>query len=67
MARVRVFRKELWLQSANAQKERGTLLQREINDALEIWVNAIDGKTAEEIEQSGGGAVREDWFEEIEI
>lgn len=66
MAKVKVFKKELWLQSANAQKTQGTLTQREIDDALEIWVNAIDGKTAAEIEQDGGGTVRDEWFGEID-
>lgn len=62
---AKVFKKELWLQSANAQKAQGTLTQREIDDALEIWVNAIDGKTAAEIEQDGG-TLRDDWFGEID-
>lgn len=63
---AKVFKKELWLQSANEQKTQGTLTQREIDDALDIWVNAIDGKTAAEIEQDGGGTVRDDWFGEID-
>lgn len=64
---ARVFSKEKWLQSANAQKAQGILNQKEVDDALEIWVNDLDGKTYEEI--NGDGAygqkvTRDDWFVE---
>lgn len=62
----KVFSKEKWLESAMAQKEQGVLSDREINDALEIWVNDLDGKTLEEIKELTGNAdVREDWFVEV--
>ena len=61
---AKVFSKEKWLQSANEQSERGTLTQREIDDACEIWVNALDGKTAEEIAANGESALRDNWFVE---
>ena len=48
------FSKAKWLESANAQIEQGILSQREVDDALDIWVNEIDGKTEEEIKASGG-------------
>ena len=56
------FSKAKWLESANAQIEQGILSQREVddaldiwvNDALDIWVNEMDGKTEEEIKASGG-------------
>ncbi len=43
------FSKAKWLESANAQIEQGILSQREVDDALDIWVNEMDGKTEEEI------------------
>ena len=48
------FSKAKWLESANAQIEQGILSQREVDDALDIWVNNMDGKTEEEIKASGG-------------
>lgn len=48
------FSKAKWLESANAQIEQGILSQREVDDALDIWVNEMDGKTEEEIKVSGG-------------
>ena len=59
---VKVFSKDKWLESANKQKEQGILSQREIDDAQENWVNALDGKTCEEIAVAGCGAMRDDWF-----
>lgn len=60
---AKVFSKDAWLKSANEQKARGELNDREINDALEIWVNALDGKTREEIEHDGGQtALNDEWF-----
>ena len=47
------FSKKKWLESANAQIEQGILSQREVDDALDIWVNEMDGKTEEEIKVSG--------------
>jgi hypothetical protein len=48
------FSKAKWLESANAQIEQGILSQREVDDALDIWVSEMDGKTEEEIKASGG-------------
>lgn len=48
------FSKAKWLESANAQIEQGILSQREVDDALDTWVNEMDGKTEEEIKASGG-------------
>lgn len=48
------FSKAKWLESANAQIEQGILSQREVDDALDIWVNEMDGKTEEDIKASGG-------------
>ena len=48
------FSKKKWLESANDQIEQGILSQREVDDALDIWVNEMDGKTEEEIKASGG-------------
>lgn len=59
----RVFSKEKWLQSANAQVEKGVLSQEEVNSALEIWVNDLDGKPESEIKAAGMDIVRDDWFE----
>jgi len=58
---ARKFSKAKWLESANEQIEKGVLSQREVDDALEIWVNDLDGKTEEELKASGQ-EVREDWL-----
>ena len=59
-----VFSKAAWLKSANKNKAAGTLTEREINDALVIWVNDLDGKTRAEIEAASGMAsgLRDEWF-----
>lgn len=58
---MKVFSKRKWLETANADKEAGILTQKEINDALDIWVNDLDGKPREEVEK-GGNKLRDDWF-----
>lgn len=60
-----VFSVEKWLETANADKAAGILTQREIDDACMIWVDALDGKTADEIAASGGMTLRDDWFIEV--
>ena len=50
---MKVFSKEKWLEKANAQITQGFLSERERDDALEIWVNDLDGKTYEEIVANG--------------
>ena len=40
------------------------MTQREIDDAQEIWVNNLDGKTYEEINAKGDVCTRSDWFVE---
>lgn len=61
---ARVFSKEKWLQTANKDRAKGILTQQEIDDAQEIWVNDLDGKTYEEINARGDVCTREDWFVE---
>jgi hypothetical protein len=56
------FKKALWLQSANAQIEEKVLSEREVNDALDGWVNDLDGKTEEEL-TAMGIEVREEWLQ----
>ena len=46
---MKVFSKEKWLEKAKLDKDNGILTQREIDDALAIWVNDFDGKSKEEI------------------
>lgn len=46
---MKVFSKIKWLEKANAQIAQGFLSERERDDALEIWVNAFDGKSKDEI------------------
>ena len=46
---MKVFSKQKWLEKANAQIAQGFLSERERDDALEIWVNAFDGKSKDEI------------------
>lgn len=59
---TKVFSKEKWLESANADKNNGILTQREIDDALAIWVNAFDGKSKEEISED---FLNDDLFVEV--
>jgi len=58
-----VFSKAKWLESANKQVEEGYLSTKEVQDALDIWVNELDGKTKEEIEISGNKNLNSEWFE----
>ena len=58
-----VFSKKKWLESANKQVEEGFLSTKEVNDALEIWVNDLDGKRKAEIEASGNHNLNPEWFE----
>ena len=60
----KVFSKEKWLETANADKNNGILTQREIDDALEIWVNDLNGKTKDEIADNNGASLRDEWFVE---
>ena len=53
-AKQKVFSKDKWLETANADKAAGILTQREIDDACEIWVNDLDGKSKEEIADNNG-------------
>ena len=59
---MKVFSKEKWLETANAQKEQKILSQREIDDACEIWVDKMDGKSVEELTALGHQNIREDWL-----
>jgi hypothetical protein len=59
---VKVFSKYKWLESANKQKEQGILSQREIDDALDIWVNEMDGKTKEELDAMGKNTYNDAYF-----
>ena len=58
-----VFSKKKWLESANKQVEEGFLSTKEVNDALEIWVNDLDVKSKAEIEASGNHNLNPEWFE----
>lgn len=64
-ATKKVFSKAEWLKSANADLAAGVLTEREIADACAIWVDALDGKTADEIAAGGGMTLRDDWFIEV--
>ena len=59
---AKVFSKQKWLESANKQMEEGYLSQKEVDDALELWVNDLDGKTKEEVEASDMSIARDEWF-----
>ena len=56
------FSKQKWLERANIDKVNGILTQREIDDAIAIWVNALDGKTKDEISED---FLNDDWFVEV--
>lgn len=58
---MKVFSKEKWLEKANEQIAQGFLSERERDDALEIWVNDLDGKTYEEI-VANGNEMPDDYF-----
>ena len=59
---VKVFSKDKWLESANKQKEQGILSQREIDDALDIWANEMDGKTKEELDAMDKNTYNDAYF-----
>lgn len=59
----KVFSKKKWLESANKQIEEGYLSNREVQDALNLWVNDLDGKPQAEIEESGNTNLNPEWFE----
>ena len=58
----KVFSKAKWLESANKQVEDGYLSDMEVQDALGLWVNDLDGKTQAEIEASGNKGLNPEWF-----
>lgn len=58
---MKVFSKIKWLEKANEQIAQGFLSERERDDALEIWVNDLDGKTYEEI-TINGNEMPDDYF-----
>lgn len=62
---AKVFSKDKWLETANADKDAGILTQREIDDACEIWVDELNGKTKEEIADNNGASLRDEWFVEV--
>lgn len=51
-------------ETANADKNNGILTQREIDDALEIWVNDINGESKDEIADDSAASFRDEWFVE---
>lgn len=55
------FSKVKWLEKANEQVEQGFISERERDDALELWVNDLDGKTYEEI-TANGNTMPDDFF-----
>lgn len=59
---MKVFSKIKWLEKANEQIAQGFLSERERDDALEIWVNAFDGKSKDEIV---GDFLNDDLFVEV--
>ena len=59
---MKVFSKEKWLEKANSQIEQRYLSERERDDALEIWVNDLDGKSKDEI---GDDFLNDDYFVEV--
>ncbi len=51
--RERKFSKSKWLESANSNIERKVLSQREVDDALIVWVNDLDGTPESELKLRG--------------
>ena len=58
---AKYFSKQKCLKKANIDKAKGILTQREVDDALEIWVNVFDGKSKDEIV---GDFLNDDYFVE---
>ena len=58
---MKVFSKIKWLEKANEQIAKGILSKREVDDALEIWVNDLHGKTYEEI-TANSNEMPDDYF-----
>ena len=59
----KVFKKSLWLQDANEQMQQGIITQKELDDALEIWVNDLDSKTESELMAIGELPINPKWME----
>ena len=60
----KVFSKEKWLIGAKAQIGASSLTQEAIDHALTTWVEKLDGKPIEEIDDESV-ANRAEWFVEV--
>lgn len=53
-----VFKKELWLEQINREIEQGLHTERDKNDALEIWVNDLDGQEIDENDEQNAWMIK---------
>ncbi len=60
---MKTFSKKLWLISANKQVDDKILSEREVLDAINSWVNDLDGKSEQEI-VGQGIYLKDEWFTE---
>ena len=63
---MKTFSKKLWLISTNKQVDDKILSEREVLDAINSWVNDLDGKSEQEIIEQGI-YLKDEWFTEDAI
>lgn len=68
MAKKLVFSKNKFLAHLNSEKDKGILIQQDIDYAFETWADSIVGKTFDEIVEILGENhnIKDDWMEEID-
>lgn len=58
---AKVFSLNKFLETVNAEKEKGIITQKDIDNARATWVDKIAGKTAEEIDELLGDSSSESY------
>lgn len=54
---AKVFSLDKFLETVNAEKEKGIITQKDIDNARNTWVDKVAGKTAEEIDKLLGDSL----------
>lgn len=69
MDKKMVFSRNKFLAHLNSEKDKGILIQQDIDYAFETWANSIVGKTLDEITEILGEHhhIKDEWMEEVEI
>lgn len=62
--KAKIFSKKLWMVCAEKARDNGIIKQQDIDNACDVWVDALDGKTEEEInELDKMWHINDAWFE----